>query len=229
MAIARYLAMTANEFATVQTIPEKMAWMACHFSPYSTTLSNLPDDLPANSLLILNDSTPPDHQDPAAVAEILLDTLQKLDCVGLLLDFQRPDCPKSETIVQELLKLDFPVCVSACYAKNYDCSVFLPPLPLTVPCAEYIAPWKSRKIWLDTALSCERITVTENGTTFQELTSPPECSLVDKELHCHYHTENTEDSLVFTLRRTKDDLNDLLAEAESFGIMGAVGLYQELK
>ncbi|MBQ8768399.1 MAG: hypothetical protein IJZ15_01945 [Oscillospiraceae bacterium] len=229
MEIARYLAMTADEFATAPPIPERKAWMACHFSPYSTTLSNLPEAMPANSLLILDDSTPPSGQDLKAVAAILETILKKHKCSGLLLDFQRPDCPMTQEMAQALITLPFPVCVSEFYAKSLDCPIFLPPLPLTIPLTDYITPWKDRKIWLDTALSCEKITVTEKGSTFTPLTTIPDHSLADKELHCHYRIQQTNDSFVFTLHRTKQDLSDLLAEAEAFGVEAAVGLYQELK
>ena len=46
MAIRPFLAMTAAEIRGTETLPPKTAWMACHFSPYSTGLSNLPKDLP---------------------------------------------------------------------------------------------------------------------------------------------------------------------------------------
>ena len=52
MAIAQYLAMTAAEMIGSTFLPQKAAWMACHFSPYSTGLCNLPSALPPGSLLI---------------------------------------------------------------------------------------------------------------------------------------------------------------------------------
>ena len=112
MAIARYLAMTADEFADAPSIPERKAWMACHFSPYSTSLSNLPKNLPDNSLLILNDSTPPSGQAPEEIAKTLKNILAKHKCSALLIDFQRPDSTQSRAIVQELLTLDYSICVS---------------------------------------------------------------------------------------------------------------------
>ena len=54
MAIRTYLAMTASEFAKADPLPPHVAWMACHFSPYDSGLTNLPRKLPTNSLLILN-------------------------------------------------------------------------------------------------------------------------------------------------------------------------------
>lgn len=229
MEIARYLAMTADEFAADPHFPGRKAWMACHFSPYSTSLSNLPTNLPGNSLLILNDSTPPSGQAPEEIAKSLEIVLKKHNCSGLLVDFQRLDCQDSLVIVQELLKLDFQVCVSEMYAKNLDCPVFLPPVPLTVPLTEYLAPWRNREIWLDAALSCEQINVTETGSSFYPLLTAQDCTYSDKELHCHYRIEKADDSFIFTLQRTKEDLGELLSEAETLGVSAAVGLYQELK
>mgnify|MGYP003298468302 CR=1 FL=1 len=103
MGIARYLAMTEGEFSSTQVLPEHIAWMACHFSPYHTSLSNLPAKLPPNSLLILNDSTPPDHQDPNNVAETINFVLKDQDFAGLLLDFQRPRQKEAEEIIQSCI------------------------------------------------------------------------------------------------------------------------------
>ena len=51
MAIRPFLAMTAAEIRGTETLPPKTAWMACHFSPYSTGLSNLPKALPPGSMI----------------------------------------------------------------------------------------------------------------------------------------------------------------------------------
>ena len=59
MAIAPFLAMTAAEMQNSSQLPPKIAWMACHFSPYGLGLSNLPKELPSDSLLMVDDITPP--------------------------------------------------------------------------------------------------------------------------------------------------------------------------
>ena len=64
MAITPFLAMTAAEMRNISVCPPKIAWMACHFSPYGLGLSNMPKDLPSNSLLIVDDYTPPSGHDP---------------------------------------------------------------------------------------------------------------------------------------------------------------------
>ena len=71
MALTLYLAMTAAELQNCRQIPEHIAWMACHFSPYSSGISNVPVQLPAGSVLILNDRIPPQGHDPELVARQL--------------------------------------------------------------------------------------------------------------------------------------------------------------
>ena len=95
MAIRSFLAMTAAEFATAGTLPEYVAWMACHFSPYGTGLTNLPPTLPPGSLLILNDRIPICGHDPERIAGQLLQTAETTQCTGVLLDFQ---CASEENV-----------------------------------------------------------------------------------------------------------------------------------
>ena len=92
MAIAPFLAMTAAEMHSCASLPEKVAWMACHFSPYGLGLSNLPKTLPPGSLLMMDDITPPQGHDPDLIAAQLEECVQKFQCSGVLLDFQRTDC-----------------------------------------------------------------------------------------------------------------------------------------
>ena len=223
------LAMTAAEFRSCREMPEKIAWMACHFSPYGTGLTNLPMTLPADSLLILNDRTPIHGHDQKRIFQQLAQTLEALNCCGLLLDLQRI-CDEAAVIAKELLKLPCPVIVSEQYAKNLDCPVFLPPVPLHKTVQEHIAPWSGREIWLDAALNGEVITITENGSSIAPLppSEQPEHPFEDEELHCHYKVEVSERKAVFTLHRTMDDLTQMLTEAKPLGITHAVGLYQEL-
>lgn len=229
MKIARYLAMTAEEFSASPNLSNGIAWMSCRFSADGTFLSNLPENLPAGALLVLDDSVSPKNQDPKNIAKTIRNIIKKQDLAGLLLDFQCPNSPKLLQISHELIQLDCPVCVTEHYANCLDCPVFLPPIPLTVPIAEYIAPWRNREIWLEIAPSCEEITVKDNGTEIRQILDFPECPYVDQTLHCHYKISKPDDCIKFTLQRTKEDLEYLLEEAVSLGITTAVGLYQELK
>ena len=58
MGISHYLAMTGVEIAAAEALPENIAYMACHFSPYGTGLTGAPEVLPKHSMLILNDRIP---------------------------------------------------------------------------------------------------------------------------------------------------------------------------
>lgn len=230
MAIQPFLAMTAAEIRNFSPLPEKIGWMACHFSPYSLGLSNRPKRLPADSLLIVNDVTPIHGHEPGIVAAQLLEILEESHCCGVLLDFQRPNNPEALQMADFLFKdLPCPVAVSDLYAGSLSCPVFLSCLPHHVPLREHIAPWQGREIWLELAMNAEEILLTASGAA---VTSLPyvfeEKGHVDKQLHCHYRIELPDDSARFTLWRTVGDVDALLEEAEALGITVAVGLYQEL-
>ena len=57
MGISHYLAMTDGEIANADEIPKHLAYMACHFSPYTTGITQ-PPQLPPQAMLILNDRIP---------------------------------------------------------------------------------------------------------------------------------------------------------------------------
>jgi hypothetical protein len=231
MAIRPFLAMTAAEIRGAETLPPKTAWMACHFSPYSTGLSNLPKDLPPGSMVILDDITPIHGHDAEAIAAQLRLRLEEMECSGVLLDFQRPGYEESGLLAERLSEaLPCPVGVSALYGQMLSCPVFLPPVPPDVSLADYLAPWNGREIWLELALDGETITLTPAGATTAPL--PPAAQHAggyrDEKLHCHYQIHTDADSARFTLFHTPEDLDALLTEGEALGVTRAVGLYQEL-
>lgn len=231
MAITPYLAMTAAEMRDFSALPEKIAWMACHFSPYSTGVSNIPKELPEGSLLVLNDITPIHRHDPERIRQQLEACISVNKCSGLLLDFQRLDCEETAALAKYLVEaLPCPVAVSQWYGKDLDCPVFLSPVPCHIPLQEHIAAWKGREIWLEIGLERDVLALTENGCSISSPTvgDMPEDSQKDMQLHCHYIIEITDDRAVFSLWRTKIDLDELLEEAEQLGIHQAVGLWQEL-
>ena len=226
-----YLALTAAELAGCREPPEHMAWMACHFSPYATGLSNLPKALPPGSLLILDDVTPPHGHNPVLIAQQLLQCTEALGCYGVLLDFERAACAETEAIAKHLAAtLPCPTAVSANYAGDLDCPVFLPVMPPSVPLEAYLSPWKGREIWLEIGLEGELLTLTQQGCEATPLSylNPEMEGFADKELHCHYTIETNEKAARFTLWRTSEDIKQLLEEAETLGITAAVGLFQEL-
>ena len=226
MAITAYLAMTAAEVRNPSSIPEKIAWMACHFSPYSTGISNLPENLPEGSMLILNDVTPIHGHDPERIAKQLTKSIKDNKCMGLLLDFQREGYPELEALAKYLNNaLPCPVA----YFGEHNGPVFLPPVPCHVPIEEYITKWKNREIWLEVALDRKAILLTESGS--RECTPPltrTACQHRDSRLHCSYDITVQPGQVLFSMQRTVDDLQDLLSEAEELGVQKAFGLYQEL-
>lgn len=230
MAIPLYLAMTAAEtFAS--PLPRNMAYMACHFSSYGLGLSNIPDQLPAGALLILNDRIPVWEHDPALVAGQLSDAVSGLCCGSVLLDFQRPGNGRTADIVKAVLDtLSCPVGVSEQYAEALPCPVFVSAPPPDMRLEHQLAPWVGRELWLEAATETVRITVTQTGSTAVTIPfdAPVEPVHTDEELCCRYHIDLFPDRAVFTLSRTQPDLNALLSKAESLGVTRAVGLYQQL-
>lgn len=230
MPIPRYLAMTAAEMAGCTALPRQTAWMSCHFSSGGNGLSNLPRWLPADSLLILDDSIPMQGHDLQQIAVELGACLERLQCVSLLLDFQRAGQEQTRKLAEYLCEtLPFPIIVSDAYAEGLDCGVFVSPIPPDESMASRLSPWKGREIWLDTTMEGLEILLTEDGAKATPLPpwERPAGGLEEKRLHCHYRVSLEENSAVFTLWRKKSDLEAQLAEAEALGVTAAVGLYQE--
>lgn len=231
MALPLYLAMTVPELSGAAALPRHLAYMACHFSGYSPGLSNFPPSLPEGSILILNDSTPADHHDPQLVARQFTETAEMLACSCLLLDLQRPANDLAFQVAKAVISAaSCPVAVSEQYAAQLNCPVFLSAPPLDMPLREHLKSWQDRMIWLEAAQETITITVDRSGSkrAFAPPCDPAKLPHQSDTLHCHYKTEIEPEQVCFTLQRTADDLTELLAEAEGFGVVGAVGLYQEL-
>lgn len=232
MALPLYLALTAAEFQNCSSLPEHIGWMACHYSPYGLGISNRPDALPAGSMLIFNDRTPPCGHDPELITQQLGELVENFQCSSVLLDFQRPDYNENAAVAKAVTDaLSCPVGVSELYAKELDCPVFLPPVPLTAPINEYLRPWQGREVWLEEAMIGERFTVTATDNTCIPLAciDQPSSGFCDSQLHCHYQACTFDNHIEFTLWRTKDDLNQLQQEAKSYHVTRTVGLFQEFK
>ena len=231
MAMEPILAMTAAEMRNISDFPPRIAWMACHFSPYGLGLSNLPAELPPGSLLIVDDFTPPHGHDPVLITEQLTLCAEKLLCGAILLDFQRQDCPETAALAKHLTEtLPCPTALSESYADDLDCPIFLPPVPPSIPLEEHITPWQGREIWLEIGLWGEILTLTQQGCKVTPLPCPDADleGFSDQQLHCHYTIETNEKSAGFTLWRNWEDIGKLLEEAETLGVTTAVGLFQEL-
>ena len=228
MVLPLYLAQTPLEMSG-NPLPVNLAYLACHFSPGGRGLSNLPPQLPPGSILILDDSNPMTDHDPELIQDQLYHWLSQRQAEAVLLDFQRPDIPGQQELAKQLHgPLPCPVAVSELYAQDICCPVFLSPVPPDRPLAEHLAPWKGREIWLEVALDGISLTLTEEGCNIVPLFDFPAAGQADSRLHCHYTVEAGEKSATFRLWRTRQDLEDLLTEAETVGVAKAIGLWQEL-
>lgn len=217
-----YLAMTAAEISGCRELPVQLAYMACHFSPYSAGLSNLPTELPKGAMLILNDRIPLCGHDPQLIARQLEQLCKTWEAESLLLDLQRLD-ENMPSIIEEILQNPVcPVGVSELYAKEFDCPVFIS-APLHLPPEEYTAPWQGREIWLEAAIEQRTYSVTEQGCEWIHAAVP--ATLPCPELSCHYGFREEEDRILIGLERTWEDLQAL---TDSGRFSRAIGLYQQL-
>ncbi len=224
-----FLAMTAREME--EFLPERFAYMACHFSSYSSGLSNLPVQIPENSILLLDDSMPVQGHDPVLVTHQLQELIEQFSVKAVLLDFQQAIDPETQNMASYIINgISCPAAVTAPYAEHLDCSVFLPPTPVNISLQDHLRPWQNRDVYLEIAPEQLLLTVTETGTKAeaQPFGEGTNCPHLEAKLHCHYGTCVCSDKVVFTLQRTAEDLDALTEEAYRLGVKAVVGLYQEL-
>ena len=232
MSIPLFLAMTDQEIRQTPSLPEKTAWMSCHFLAGGTGISHLPTDLPHGSMLILDDRIPFRGHDPALICAHLKEILWKFRCSHMLLDFERPPTAVTLQFARQLsAQLPCPVGVPKDYAKDLPCPVFLPPVPPHLALETYLAPWTGREIWLEAALDGSAAAITDKGCRFSPVPFPVPGEPMHRcaELHCHYHTAVSSDEIVFSFFRTRQDLADLQTHAKEYGVTLTIGLYQELE
>lgn len=225
MAIDVYLGLTEGEFRNIPSLPRKTAWMACHFSPNSDGISNFPRWLPEGSLLILDDSAPIQGHDPGRVREELRSSIGSHKCSALLLDFQRPGAAEMVTVLSE--GLPCPVAVSSMYGALTRGPVLLPPVPPFRPLQEHVAPWAGRELWLELSAEGCQIRLDEKGSRTESWWPEGPLPFRHDTLKCHYRIELHPGLAIFRGYRTEEDLKELLAEAEHFGVTAALGLWQE--
>lgn len=230
MTLPVYLAMTSFEYTHCSTPPPDVCWMACQFSSYSSGLTNMPDDLPDNALLMLNDQFPPNGHDLSVITQQLLKAVQSLHPKGILLDMQRPYCEQIQTLTNHLqAALPCPVAVTPKYAAKHNGPIFIPPIPPNNSAANYLKQWQGREIWLELDRTGISIEVTEQGSNVIPLYNTVKNPVFqDFDLHCHYHTTLYDQKAVFNFFRTNEDISELLIEAQKYGVTLAVGLYQEM-
>ena len=229
MSFVLYLAMTAAELQHHSAPSFPIGFMACHFSPYGTGLSNIPHTLPPGSLLMVNDRTPVNNHDPDLIAAQLCDAAQCLECSGIVLDFQRPGEERTQKIADAVCQLPFPVGITPQYAGKNRCAVFLPPIELAMEPEKYFAPWRDREIWLETVRDSTCIRITKDGN--QQL-PPMEEGLpyphTDRELFCRYSIDVQNQHIDFHLCRDEGCLQELMEACTKWGISRFMGLYQQL-
>ena len=229
MGLPLYLAITEPEYQNCPELPGQLAWMACNFSSCSNGLSNIPPQLPEKSLLLVSDQFPPQGHDPSLVAQQLRSSVSKLNAAGVILDFQRPyNTETAEIVLQIQAALPCPMAVTTTYLQDWNGGVILPPIPVDVTPEDHIKPYAGREIWLEMDTTGEILTLTSDGCSRQPLTeSPPEASFQDDQLCCHYHTRVLKDRAIFSLWRTREDMDSLLSKAQALGVRLAIGLYQQ--
>lgn len=230
MKIPRYLAMTAAEMEKTVPLPRFCGYMACHFSPYGTGLSNLPRFLPPGAVLMVNDRIPYFRHNTAHITDQLQAAAQALEIRAVVLDFQREGVAPVQRLGAALSgALPCPVVVSQKYARELEGPVLLEPCPHTLPLGEHVSRWQGRELWLDLAVDAMTLTVTRDGTTTVPAPSGeiPAGGHREGQLHCHYSIEANPHAVRFTLWRTAEDLEELAAEAETLGVQALMGLYRE--
>lgn len=222
-----FLAVTAGELESVR--PKRIAYMSCHFSAGGLGLSNMPQSLPKGSILLLDDSMPVQGHNPQIVIQQLNELVTSLSLWAVLLDFQRPPTKQLQEMASVILQnCSCAVAVTPAYAKE-GCGIFLPPPPANKSLKEYLMPWEKYKVFLELGSEDLEITVTQEGSRFSYASPATPLPLADDRLHCHYGVTVLPGKAIFTLSRTREDLADLAREAEEFGVLGVVGLYQELQ
>lgn len=231
MAIRRFLGVMEAEMGGISEWPEHIAWMGCHFSPESGRICGLPGFSLPGGMLVLEDKVPFFGGDIGTLCGQMAMAVRALSCEALLLDFQKPVSDASSALAEALTKaLPCPVILPPLLAKTLEGPVFLPPAPPDVSLEEYLAPWTGREIWLEVAMDGLTITLTETGadSRYHPHGEPKSQSHREEKLHCHYHAETAPHQIRFTLWRSREDVDDLIREAEMFGVTGCVGLWQEL-
>ena len=216
MVLPLYLAMTAAEINAVPVLPPRWGCLAWR----------IPAALSPERMLILTDGAVREGQDPARLAA----SVAKLNCGSVLLDFEGAPTDHTRMVADALFQaLPCPVAAPPGYVEDSDRAVFLPPCPLHVPMAEYLAPWRNRAVWLDVTRQRQTIRVTRQGTTYGSPAPADELTggTFDDTLLCRYRMEQADDAVTFTLFDTPETLEQKMALAASLGVTGAVGLYQE--
>lgn len=231
MEIPCYLAMTAAEFQNSPNIPSNFAWMACHFSPYGTGLTNLPTQIPDGSILLINDRTPIHGHDGKEVRETVMTVLERNPCRGIALDFQHDPTEEALSICRALEDLPCPVYVPPQYLRHNEQPVFLPPPCPLQTVEDYLAEYQNRPILLEVALDAGFLRIQTQGQDYfprgSDAGSP--YPHADEALAIHYRIETTPDSACFYFRRTLTNVAQIQHRCQDRFDCLFIGLWQEFK
>lgn len=229
MEIHWYPAMTPEEIAQTQILPEHYAWMAAHFDAKGDGLTDLPEKLSEDAILILNDEIPYAGHSSEKICQTIMDCLNRWKLHGILLDFERPvSAQLRETVKNLVASLPCPV---ACGQK-----LDIPELALLIPMPELLEQpevcFRNQKgAWLEVRKQAAIYRVDQDGCSIvqaaEQTTNAPE-ALFDSALCAHYQTASKADSVEFILWRDREDRKKIMEIAKATGIKIMVGLYQEL-
>lgn len=219
-----YLAMTAQEL-TLFSNPALSAYMACHFSPYDPGLTNLPESITADSMVILNDRIPFLHHDCRLIAS----QLASLPCESLLLDLQNTEPEQAKELITSVLSVvSVPVAVSEQYAVDCPCAVFLSTVDADRDPLASLNAWSGRDIWLDMSPGCVCYRIDSHGSRrTREKIFPDSPIHADPNLPCHYGITLTEAEAIFYIYRTWEDIARIMDQGKKMGISRCIGLHQE--
>lgn len=231
MSIPLFLAMTSQEIRENICQTGKIAYMACHFSPKGSGVTNLPENMPPTAMLILDDRIPYGGQSAEQLIAGLRASVERLGCQYVLLDFERPATKQLQELSAAVAnELPCPVAMPPEYARALDCPLFLPSIPPYILPEDYLSPYKNREIWLEAALDGALATVTAEGCQVTAVPYPETAIPLhhSRELRCHYHMDITDKAARVTFLRSAEDIGPLLEAAEQYGAALAIGLHQEL-
>lgn len=229
MEIHWYPAMTPEEIAQRQTRPEHYAWMAAHFDPRGNGLTDLPEKMPADGILILNDKIPYTGHSSEKICRTMMDCLNRWKLQGILLDFERPVSEQLREVVKNLVtSLPCPtVCGQALDIPGLVPLISMP--ELTQPSEEYFTGHKGA--WLEVRKQAAIYRVDQDGCSIVQTSEPtkntPEV-MFDSALCAHYQAAPGPDSVEFILWRDREDRKKIMEIGQAAGIEIMVGLYQEL-
>lgn len=221
-----YLAMTAGELSECPQLPQKPAYMACHFSPYGPGLAELPRGIPQENMMILNDRIPYRRHDSDLIAR----QLAAIPCECLLLDLQKTPEPEARDLIENILsRVTVPTAVPARYAPGLSCGVFLDAVDADQDPFAAAKDWPGRDIWMDLTPGIVNYRVQKEGSSRTRLIrSTPICpSHKDESLFCRYTLELSDVEASFTLWRDAGDAAEILRQGQKLGVSRGVGLYQE--